>query len=126
MGSYGIGPARVMGTIVEVLSDAKGIVWPESVGPFRVHLIEVIGAPETHVATEDLYKDLISRGIEVLYDDRDIRAGEKFADSDLIGIPWRVVVSDKTLSAGGVEIKKRTQEETKIISEKEFISSLSA
>ncbi len=126
MGSYGIGPARVMGTIVEVLSDAKGIVWPESVAPFKVHLIEVIGAPETHVATENFYKDLISRGIEVMYDDRDIRAGEKFADSDLIGIPWRVVVSDKTLSAGGVEIKKRTQEETKIISEKEFISSLSA
>ncbi len=126
MGSYGIGPARVMGTVVEVLSDEKGIIWPESIAPFKVHLIEVIGSPETHSAAENLYASLLSQGIEVLFDDRDVRAGEKFADSDLIGIPWRVVVSDKTLTAGGVEIKKRTEDETKIISEQECISSLSA
>lgn len=126
MGSYGIGPARVMGTVVEVLSDEKGIVWPESIAPFKVHLVEVIGAPETHTAAENLYNSLTSKGIEVLYDDRDARAGEKFADSDLMGIPWRVVVSDKTLAGGGVEVKKRTEDKTEIISEQELISRLSA
>ena len=124
MGSYGIGPARVMGTIVEALSDAKGIVWPEAVAPFKVHLIEVQGSTETKTAAVNLYETLTKLGVETLYDDRDARAGEKFADSDLIGIPWRVVVSDKTLAAGGVELKKRTEETTKIIPEKELISSL--
>ncbi|HLP43767.1 MAG TPA: His/Gly/Thr/Pro-type tRNA ligase C-terminal domain-containing protein, partial [Candidatus Nanoarchaeia archaeon] len=124
MGSYGIGPARVMGTIVEALSDTKGIVWPEAVAPFKVHLIEVQGSPETKTAATNLYETLTKLGVETLYDDRDARAGEKFADSDLIGIPWRVVVSDKTLTAGGVELKKRTEDTTKIISEKELISSL--
>ncbi len=123
MGSYGIGPARLMGTVVELLSDEKGIVWPESIAPAKIHLVEVIGKPETHTVAENLYKTLTDMGIEVLYDDRDVRAGEKFADADLIGIPLRVVVSDKTLVAGGVEVKKRKEEETKIISEKELISS---
>ncbi len=94
MGSYGIGPARVMGTIVETLSDEKGIVWPASVSPFAVHLI-VVNSPEATVRAEELYKKLQSAGIEVLFDDRDLRPGEKFGDADLIGIPIRVVVSDK-------------------------------
>ncbi len=125
MGSYGIGPGRVMGTIVEVLSDEKGIVWPESVAPFTVHLIEISGADETHAVAEKLYKTLTQLGHEVLYDDRDLRPGEKFADSDLIGIPYRVVVSDKTIAAGGIEVKKRIEEKTNIISEKDLISLLS-
>lgn len=125
MGSYGIGPARVMGTIVEVLSDERGIVWPESVAPFKVHLIHIPGAEETTQAAETLYKNLKQSGVDVLFDDRDARAGEKFADADLIGIPYRVVVSDKTLKAGGVEIKKRTEEAAKIIPENSLITELS-
>jgi len=129
MGSYGIGPSRVMGAIVETLADSKGIVWPDAVAPFRVHLIEIAGSagPEgsAHTEAEKIYKKLSDMGIEVLFDDRDTRAGEKFADSDLIGIPYRVVVSEKTLAAGGFEIKKRTEEEVKIVTEKELISLLS-
>lgn len=124
MGSYGIGPARVMGTIVEVLSDTRGIVWPESVAPFKVHLIEVVGTSETHIAVENFYNLLISRGVEVLYDDRDVRAGEKFADSDLIGIPWRVVVSDKTLAAGGVEVKKSSRRNKNYFRKRIYIQSI--
>ncbi len=118
MGSYGIGPARVMGVIAETLSDEKGLVWPTSVAPYSVHLI-VLGKDkdgETYKQAEDLYKQLIESHVEVLFDDRDIQAGEKFADSDLIGIPMRVVVSDKSLASGGIEIKERAGTATDIIS----------
>lgn len=111
MGSYGIGPSRLMGTAVELLSDEKGIVWPESIAPFRVHLIS-LGKDEE---AQKIYTDLADKGVEVLWDDRDVRAGEKFADSDLIGIPYRVVVSEKSLLAGGVELKKRDSSESEII-----------
>lgn len=94
MGSYGIGPARVMGTIVETLLDEKGIVWPEAIAPFAVHLISIPSESATARANE-LYTQLQNAGIEVLFDDRDTRAGEKFGDSDLIGIPTRTIVSDK-------------------------------
>jgi len=105
MGSYGIGPGRLMGTIVEVLSDAKGIVWPKEVAPYPVHLISISGGNADVVAEADrLYDLLAEHGIEALYDDRDVRAGEKFADADLIGIPSRLVVSEKTMSSGGVEM----------------------
>ncbi len=128
MGSYGIGPSRVMGAIVETLADGRGIVWPESVAPFKVHLIEIAsgaGSEETHQVAEKLYKKFTDHGVEVLFDDRDVRAGEKFADSDLIGIPYRVVVSEKTLAAGGFELKKRTEEKTEIKTEKELLEKLS-
>ncbi len=108
MGSYGIGPARVMGTIVETWSDDKGIVWPESVAPFAVHLISLedkSGAVKK--AADDLYAKLTKQGVEVLYDDRDLGAGEKFGDSDLIGIPRRYVISEKTLKEGKIEVKDR-------------------
>ncbi len=111
MGSYGIGPARAMGVMVELLSDEKGIIWPESVAPFHMHLIN-IGEDEK---AEKIYNQLQKKGIEVLYDDRDVRPGEKFADSDLMGIPYRVVISSRSIKSGGVEIKKRTEEESKII-----------
>ncbi|MEK7134025.1 MAG: aminoacyl--tRNA ligase-related protein [Patescibacteria group bacterium] len=108
MGSYGIGPGRLMGTIVELLSDAKGIVWPKEVAPFPVHLVSITGGNTDVVAEADrLYELLKENGVEALYDDRDARAGEKFADSDLIGIPTRIVVSEKTMSAGGVELISR-------------------
>jgi len=112
MGSYGIGISRLMGTIVETLSDEKGIVWPESVAPFQVHIIS-LGKNEE---AEDLYKKLTAQGVEVLFDDRDTSAGAKLADADLIGIPHRIVVSAKSLEAGGYEYKKRNEQSSSIFS----------
>lgn len=107
MGSYGIGVGRLMGTIVEVLCDEKGIVWPESVAPFAVHLVELSqGDEKVRSYAEKLYEDLRARGIEVLFDDRDLRAGEKFADSDLLGIPHRVIVGKKTTDLA-IEVVRR-------------------
>lgn len=117
MGSYGIGPGRLIGTIVETLSDDKGIIWPESVAPFLVHLIEIPGKEtETHTRAQSLYGLLRSK-MEVLYDDRDIRAGEKFNDADLIGIPYHIIVSDRGNQEKTVEIKKRKTGETLVVSE---------
>jgi len=123
MGSYGIGPTRLMGTLVEVLSDEKGIVWPTSVAPFAVHLLalgEKKGA--SFKEAENIYRQCTERGIEVLFDDRDTRAGEKFADADLLGMPVRVVVSDKTLAEGKVEIKERSSTDSKLISRGELFA----
>ncbi|MDD5489480.1 MAG: His/Gly/Thr/Pro-type tRNA ligase C-terminal domain-containing protein [Candidatus Moranbacteria bacterium] len=116
MGCYGIGLSRLMGTIVEVHHDEKGIIWPESVAPFGVHLISLGKDKEA----EEIYKNLLAKNIEVLFDDRDVSAGEKFADADLIGIPWRVLVSEKSLAAGGVEVKKRKEKTGKVVSKKEI------
>lgn len=125
MGSYGIGLGRLMGTVVETLSDDKGIIWPESIAPFKVHLLMLGGDEDVKNNTEDLYKKLIEKGIEVLFDDRlDTSAGEKFADSDLIGIPYRVVVSKRSLADGGFEIKKRTESQGKIMNLDDLISFL--
>lgn len=97
MGSYGIGVGRLMGTIVEVLCDEKGIVWPTSVAPFQLHLVELSqGDEKIRALADSLYQELQNAGVEVLYDDRDTRAGEKFSDSDLLGIPYRVVVGKQT------------------------------
>ncbi len=125
MGSYGIGLGRLMGTVVEVLSDDKGIIWPESIAPFKVHLL-VLGSDENiKNSAEDLYNNLKEKGIEVLFDDRaDLSAGEKFADSDLIGIPYRVVVSKRSLADGGFEMKKRTEQNGKIITKEKLIDVL--
>ncbi|MEK7623091.1 MAG: aminoacyl--tRNA ligase-related protein [Patescibacteria group bacterium] len=116
MGSYGIGLGRVMGTIVEVLSDDNGIVWPAAVAPYHVHLLSLCRESDNIARAAVLYADLAKQGIEVLFDDRDVRAGEKFADSDLIGIPLRVVVSEKTLAQGSVEIKRRDKSESMLVS----------
>ena len=111
-----------MGTIVEVLSDPKGIVWPKEVSPFPVHMVAISGGNADVVAEADrLYELLRENGIEVLYDDRDARAGEKFADADLIGIPMRIVVSEKTMSEGGVELSERGNGGTVLIPESEII-----
>ncbi|PIP28204.1 MAG: prolyl-tRNA synthetase [Candidatus Moranbacteria bacterium CG23_combo_of_CG06-09_8_20_14_all_35_22] len=110
-GCYGIGLQRLMGTIVEVFNDEKGIVWPEAVAPFKVHLISLSQNEEA----QKIYDDLEKNNIEVLFDDREISAGEKFADSDLIGIPYRIVISKKSLENGGAEIKKRNEKESRII-----------
>lgn len=113
MGSYGIGLGRLMGTIVEVLADEKGIIWPEEVAPYAVHLIELPGGEKD---AKKLYEELSEKGIEVLYDDRENQsAGEKLADADLIGIPWRIVVSRKTAAQGVVEVKKRNEENVELM-----------
>jgi prolyl-tRNA synthetase len=97
-----------MGTIVEIHADDKGLVWPEAVAPFAVHLIALFDeAGKVKEAADDLYEKLTKKGVEVLYDDRDDRAGEKFGDSDLIGIPKRYVISEKTLKDESVEVKDR-------------------
>ncbi len=116
MGSYGIGPARLMGVIVELLSDDKGMVWPKEVAPFSVHLVSVGVSEEVKKFADDLYESLKNKDVEVLYDDRDLRAGEKFADSDLIGIPVRFVISDKTVAENKVEVKHRTSEDSELMS----------
>lgn len=117
MGSYGIGPTRLLGTIVEVLSDDKGMVWPESIAPFKYHLLCV--APDDEAVSA--YADELYGALPVdstLYDDRSVRAGEKFADSDLIGIPWRLIVGKDTLKEGTIELVNRaTGEVTKLTRE---------
>ncbi len=112
MGSYGIGLGRVMATVVEKFYDEKGIIWPKEVAPFQVHLISLNGEKKE---SEKLYKDLRKQGVEVLYDDRDKSAGEKFADADLIGIPLRIVISEKTLKEDSAEIKERGKKEIKLV-----------
>jgi len=122
VGCYGIGTTRLMGTIVEVLSDEKGIVWSKAVTPFPAHLIAISGGNADVTAEADrLYELLKENGVETLYDDRDARAGEKFADADLIGIPMRIVVSEKTMAEGGVEVSGRQNGGTAIVSENEII-----
>jgi len=120
MGSYGIGITRLMGTIAETFNDDNGIIWPEAVAPFAVHLISLNQDEEA----EKIYQQLAGKGIEVLFDDRDARAGEKFADSDLIGIPLRVVVSGKSLEKGGVEIKKRSEDKSEIVKIEDLVKIL--
>lgn len=121
MGSYGIGIGRLMGTVVEVLSDDKGIIWPESIAPFKIHLLSLGKEEKVLQEAENLYKELTQKGIEVLYDDReDVSAGEKFADSDLMGIPFRVIISNRTVNEGGYELKKRTEEKERIVKKEEL------
>ncbi|KKS26195.1 MAG: Prolyl-tRNA synthetase [Parcubacteria group bacterium GW2011_GWA2_42_11] len=115
MGCYGIGPSRVMGTIVEIFHDDKGIIWPENVAPFKCHLLALGEDDKIKKAAEEIYSDLQSAGVEVLYDDRDLSAGAKFAEADLIGIPYRLVISAKTLAEKSVELKKRNEEKTEMI-----------
>jgi prolyl-tRNA synthetase len=125
MGCYGIGTTRLMGCVVEVLADEKGIVWPKSIAPFAVHLVSLAGGNADVAAEADkLYELLKGNGIDVLYDDRDARAGEKFADADLIGIPTRLVVSEKTMSQGGVEVVDRASGTTSFASDSAIIEQL--
>ena len=111
MGCYGIGPSRALGTIVETYHDDRGIIWPASVAPFRAHLVSL----NENQTADEIYDQLTSAGSEVLYDDRDLSAGEKFADADLIGCPYRVVVSKKTLSQDSVELKKRADDKGELV-----------
>ncbi|MFA5248803.1 MAG: aminoacyl--tRNA ligase-related protein [Patescibacteria group bacterium] len=119
MGCYGIGPSRVMGTIVEISHDDKGIIWPEEIAPFRIHLI-LLGSEnsweDNKKQADNLYENLIAAGVDTLYDERsNTPAGQKFAEADLIGCPIRLVVSDKTLKENSVEYKRRSEEKVKLI-----------
>ncbi|HZZ99130.1 MAG TPA: aminoacyl--tRNA ligase-related protein [Candidatus Paceibacterota bacterium] len=119
LGSYGIGISRLMGVLVEVSHDDKGIIWPEAVAPFAVHLIS-LGKNEE---ADAVYQKLESAGVEVLYDDReDKSAGEKFADADLIGCPVRLVISAK-MATDEIEIKHRTEKEPKVIKRSDLTQS---
>ncbi len=121
MGSYGIGPGRLMGTIAELLSDERGLVWPKSVAPFAVHLVSLESKDETIQArientSEELYTNLIQSGIEVLWDDRNgISPGARFGESDLLGIPLRIVISEKTLTEDSAEWKERSEKEMRLV-----------
>ena len=121
MGSYGIGPSRIMGTLVEVYNDERGIIWPEAVASFQIHLVELKGkGVESKV--KKIYKNLTDSGIEVLYDDRDVSAGEKFGDADLLGVPWRAVVSEK--SGDQIELKARNSQTGKLVGLEELIKKI--
>ena len=123
MGSYGIGVGRLMGTAVEVFHDERGIIWPEAIAPMRVHLLH-LGKDDGERA-DDLYSALQKRGIEVLYDDRkDKSAGEKFAEADLLGLPWRAVISER--NEGKIELKRRGEKEARLVEERELFDLLSA
>jgi prolyl-tRNA synthetase len=126
LGSYGIGITRVMGVIAEKFSDEKGLVWPDNIAPYRVYLAR-LGTDEAVVTAADkLYDELGAAGVEVLYDDRDARPGEKFADADLLGIPHRIVVSSKTVEQGSFEYKKRTDSESSMQSTESIKNILTA
>ena len=116
MGCYGIGTSRLVGAIVETFHDDKGIIWPESVAPYRVHLA-VLASKDAQVMqeAERLYAEMQQAGIEVLFDDRDESAGRKFTDADLIGLPVRIVLSGRTLEKSGVEWKLRTSAESEMV-----------
>lgn len=129
LSSYGIGVTRLMGTVVEVLSDEKGIVWPKEIAPFQVHLLSLTA--ESKNLADVTYQTLTSRGIDVLYDDRDMRAGEKFTDADLIGIPTQVVVGAKALAsnlpagkAGMLEVKDRATGKTRELAVEDLVKEL--
>ena len=126
MGSYGIGPGRVMGTVVETLSDDKGIIWPEAIAPFRVHLLALGEDEGVSKEAERVYEELLKNNIEVLFDDRSgMSAGEKFADADLLGMPYRAVISARSMKEeGGIELKKRTEEKGKVVSFAELLINL--
>lgn len=126
MGCYGLGISRLMGLLAEYFADDKGLVWPEAVAPFKVHLAFLGTDKDSQKMAENLYEKLQESGVEVLFDDRDVRPGEKFADADLIGCPHRVVVSERSLKAGGVEYKKRDSNKIQIVKTDELHKQLAS
>lgn len=115
MGCYGIGVSRLMGLLAEHFADGKGLVWPAAVAPFYIYLARLGDSGEVIKEADELYERLTQAGALVLYDDRDVRAGEKFADSDLIGLPYRIVVSDKTIENKQFELKARTSDKVDLL-----------
>ncbi|MFA6105136.1 MAG: aminoacyl--tRNA ligase-related protein [Patescibacteria group bacterium] len=126
MGCYGMGPSRIMGALVEIFHDEKGIIWPEAVAPFKIHLVNLAGSPEVTSEAEKLFATMLQKGFDVLFDDREgVSAGEKFGDADLIGVPTRIIISKKTLALGSVEVKKRNEAKSDIIKLDELVKHLS-
>ena len=126
MGSYGIGVSRLMGAIIEASHDDNGIIWPDAVAPFNVGLVNLkVGDAETDRVCQELYYKLRANGMEVLYDDRDERPGVKFADMDLIGLPWQLVVGPRGLKNGVVELKRRATGEKQELSVESALEKLS-
>jgi prolyl-tRNA synthetase len=125
MGCYGIGIARTLAAVVEIHHDDKGIIWPEGIAPAKVYLARLGDKPGTTEVADELYDAFLKKNIDVLYDDRDARPGEKFADADLLGIPYRVVVSDKLVASQQFELKKRGSDEISLLSEDELLAKLS-
>jgi prolyl-tRNA synthetase len=126
MGSYGIGPSRLVAAIIEAFHDDAGIKWPESVAPFRVVILNLKqGDAATDAACEKLYAGLLERGVDALYHDLDERPGSKFATADLIGIPWQVVVGPKGLAAGQVELKRRADGSRETLSPEDVLARFS-
>lgn len=121
MGCYGIGVSRLMGVIAELCADEKGLVWPENIAPYKVYLINI---GNTREYTDDLYNQLVDAGVEVLYDDRDVRPGQKFADHELMGIPYRVTISDKLLENGNVELVERKNSQPKLLTQSQLLDKL--
>ncbi len=124
MGCYGIGIGRTMAAVVEVHNDEKGIIWPENIAPYRVYLARLGESKEVVKEADDVYEKLQKAGITVLFDDREVRPGEKFADADLLGIPYRLVISEKTLTSGEYELKKRTEQTPQMIGKDELVKRL--
>jgi prolyl-tRNA synthetase len=125
MGSYGLGATRLLGTLAEVLSDDQGLVWPRAVAPFLIHLVWLPGKSEAgKLVADNLYNEWRAQGLEVLYDDRPLPAGEKFADSDLLGLPYRVVVSDRLVEKGEVEIRVRQTGETTLVKAEDLVKKI--
>ena len=125
MGSHGIGVSRLLGAIIEASHDDKGIIWPEGVTPFHVGIVNLKqGDPSTDNACEALYRDLKAAGLDPLYDDRDERAGAKFATMDLIGLPWRITVGPRGLAANKVELTSRRTGESVEMSPGEAVARL--
>lgn len=124
LGSYGIGITRVMGVIVEKFADEKGIIWPESIAPAKVYLVQ-IGGDESRAKADELYETLEARGVEVIYDDRDERPGAKFADAELMGIPYRVTVSDRLLVDGAYELTPRSSGQSEVLTLEALLAKMS-
>ena len=123
LGSYGIGVSRLMGIIAEKFSDDKGLVWPEAIAPARIYLISLGESEAVLSRANQLYKDLTSQRVEVLYDERNVDAGEKFADADLMGVPYRLVISQKSLLQNKVELKSRSSNQVELLTSEELLKS---
>lgn len=126
LGSYGIGITRLMGVVVEHFSDDKGLVWPENIAPAKVYLARLSEKAEVVKHADEMYEKLEAADIAVIYDDRDVRPGEKFADADLLGIPYRLVISEKTVENTTYELKRRTEDTAQFIKGSEVIKILAA
>lgn len=124
MGCYGLGIGRTLAALVEAYHDERGIVWPEAIAPYKVYIARLGDSEKVRQVSDKLYDDLTAQNVAVLYDDRNVRAGEKFADADLIGIPYRIVVSEKSVDAGRYELKLRTSQEVSMLSSENVINML--